>query len=299
MLRKSRSQGASCQDTKTSLGWRRKQNDDSAVADAQQSSVRARKMKIIPSRQSLISNNSSDGDLYDSEQSEAGAEAEGKPHVVTSERTFVRRMDQRDSKPPATTVNAVVSAHAVPASSSSAGAQATVVADEPKIIGNVGWFFGNWGQLKEQTTRRDVAATIRSSLKMNPAMIVGLAECGPDLESILQEEGSTPKETDGAEDAQRPKLRNLTFQYLTLRGNERGSLLLGTRANTSERIDCLDWKRVCHGIHKKESGFVTVDCLPAKSSRITIVAALGVITRSWSYMCITYLRTGRWIMKTE
>ena len=128
MLRKSRSQGASCQANKTSLGWRLKQNDDSAVADAQQSSVRARKMTRIPSRQSLISNDSSDGDLYDSDQSEAGAAADGKPDgkPESATRTFVRRMDQRDSKPPATTVNAVVSAHAVPASSSSAGAKATV-----------------------------------------------------------------------------------------------------------------------------------------------------------------------------
>ena len=115
--------------------------------------------------------------------------------------------------------------------------------DEEELdrIGNIAWYFGNWGQLSKKspaTSEGRVALDVKHRIKQNPAQVIGLAECEAETEQVL---------ADPAPAAVAAENLRAGFEYLTLRGQEAATLLMGARANTSQRVELLEWHRLKHG----------------------------------------------------
>ena len=52
-------------------------------------------------------------------------------------------------------------------------------------VGNIGFFFGNWGQRTKQKGGR-VQDNIDAQIKKNPAAIIGLTECEKETQAVLE-----------------------------------------------------------------------------------------------------------------
>ena len=52
-------------------------------------------------------------------------------------------------------------------------------------VGNIGFFFGNWGQRTKQKGGR-VQDNIDAQIKKNPAQIIGLTECEKETQAVLE-----------------------------------------------------------------------------------------------------------------
>ena len=118
-------------------------------------------------------------------------------------------------------------------------------------VGNIGWFCGNWGS---RAANKQVQKRIDDQLKKNPCQILGLCECQQETETILQMgEAGEGKDPAVAGKHQAPEFAEREDKaYLTLRGNEEVSVLLGVRSAVAERIDLLFWKRIDEGTYKKK-----------------------------------------------
>ena len=60
--------------------------------------------------------------------------------------------------------------------------------NEDATVGNIGFFFGNWGK-RTQKAAGGVQRNIDAQLKKNPGQIIGLCECQQETEMILRGEG--------------------------------------------------------------------------------------------------------------
>ena len=147
--------------------------------------------------------------------------------------------------------------------------------EEPGEIGNIGWYFGNWGQLSKKephTARGNRALQIQHRIKQSPAQVLGLSECEFHTQAFL----STPVALDLADPAQLdvpPEKRRNGFEYLCLWGQEESTCLRGVRAHTAQRIELLEWHRIRHG--KYQGG----DCPQQDDARPDLVGRLGGETR--------------------
>ena len=78
---------------------------------------------------------------------------------------------------------------------------------------------------------------------------MGLSECEAHTQEFLSQPPETvppdPAQSEVSEDKKRKG-----FEYLTIRGQEPVSVLLGVRANTSRRMEVLEWHRIAHGKHE-------------------------------------------------
>ena len=114
-------------------------------------------------------------------------------------------------------------------------------------VGNIGWLFGNWGKRPSNANMRE---HIDMVLKRNPAMIIGMAECCPQTEQVLRDQGA-----DGDPHAARGSLESRhSYQYLTLRGNEESSVLIGIRNTQGNALTLLDWERREEGCYRRKTG---------------------------------------------
>ena len=120
--------------------------------------------------------------------------------------------------------------------------------------GNAGWYFGNVGALTLNvdgvTLRTKEATELRSFTKNNPAQIMGLCQCDMHLEKYLYTAVAV-------EDQHEPSVAGdrASYDYLSLRGRERASLLLGVRLNTGLRIEKTNWDRLCHGRYRTKLAY--------------------------------------------
>ena len=119
--------------------------------------------------------------------------------------------------------------------------------NDSEHIGNLGWLFGNWGQ-----TPRDarVRQHVMNTLRRNPAMIIGLAECQQVSEDFMR----TPGEPAVAGAAEGSLEARQAYQYLTIRGNEESSVLIGLRAQTGNCLSLVFWERRREGTYRSRSG---------------------------------------------
>ena len=101
--------------------------------------------------------------------------------------------------------------------------------------GNVGWLFGNWGK---RPRNPDMREHLEMALKMNPAMVIGFAECDRESEELLRAPGCS-----GNEHAPKGSLHaRYSFAYLTLRGAEGSSVLIGVRERMGNALELLCWE---------------------------------------------------------
>ena len=122
--------------------------------------------------------------------------------------------------------------------------------EEAGQIGNIGWYFGNWGLLSkkdpQKTAEGNWARQIQHRIKQSPAQVLGLSECEAHTQQFL----GTPVALDAPDPAQLDvpqEKKRQGFEYLSLRGQEEGTVLVGVRANTAQRIELLEWHRIQHG----------------------------------------------------
>ena len=156
----------------------------------------------------------------------------------------------------------------------------------PRLDGNIGWFFANWGQVPPSGPKRDRIDTV---LKKNPATVIGLCECDAITDAYLRLPTICGKKKDDA-DAD-PQLRVDTTDseeerfnqrdqhcYFTLRGQEEVSILLGVRAGLGNGLKMLFWERRDEGTYKRDSGgrgIAYSRCLIAEVTLDLSAGALG------------------------
>ena len=126
-------------------------------------------------------------------------------------------------------------------------------------VGNIGWLFGNWGKRPSDVKMRDHLDHV---LKKQPAMIIGLAECEKVSEDVLRSPpavvtASPPAAVaaPAAADAEEEHFGNRqSFEYITLRGNEDSSILIGLRKQVGNTLDLLNWERRFEGTYSVRRG---------------------------------------------
>ena len=134
-------------------------------------------------------------------------------------------------------------------------------------IGNIGFFFCNYGM---RARLNDVQANIDLQIKRNPGNIIGICECQPATEEVLRRcpleavdpviAAGTPADAEPAvagphgEPAVAGIHGRREREYLTIRGDEDVSLLLGVRTDTAHNLSLLYWKRKLEGTVKTKSG---------------------------------------------
>ena len=119
--------------------------------------------------------------------------------------------------------------------------------------GNIGWFFANWGQVPGKGPKRE---RIDIVLKKNPATVIGLCEADAITDAYLRKtafRGTTKDEND-------PQLRvgdrmeqRDAPQYLTIRGNEESTLLLGVREGIGNELKLINWERKLECTYHRKS----------------------------------------------
>ena len=117
-------------------------------------------------------------------------------------------------------------------------------------VGNIGFFFGNWGQRTKQKDGR-VQDNIDAQIKKNPAQIIGLTECEKETQAVLESPavaGDSNHEGGSCFEARR------SHEYITLRGKEEVSVLVGVRSAVAEKMELLLWDRKYEGDYKCRGG---------------------------------------------
>ena len=98
--------------------------------------------------------------------------------------------------------------------------------NEQHQTGNCGWFFGNAGA---RSHNRKLQDHLDAVMKRSPALIVGLAECDCDTEKCLRAPGVPGKHLEGSSTRLDHVLARESYEYMTVRGSEDSSVLLGIR----------------------------------------------------------------------
>ena len=107
-------------------------------------------------------------------------------------------------------------------------------------IGNIGIMFGNWGRMPDDAEKR---RRVELQLKSGPAQILCVAEAEASVETLLE---SVPRNTSAAvaDASEMDELeKRPAFQYMTIRGRERSSILVAVRVNVAKSLECLYWER--------------------------------------------------------
>ena len=148
-----------------------------------------------------------------------------------------------------------------------------VAQNEGGHAGNVGFLFGNWGRMPCNVDQR---RNVELALKRHPAMIVGLAECEAQTEALLNTRGEPAPAVAGV-DAPPGLEGRESYEYLTLRGSEEVSVLIGLRATMGNQLTLVFWERRWEGTYKKKKKDVDAytRVLVAKVSLDHSVAFIG------------------------
>ena len=123
------------------------------------------------------------------------------------------------------------------------------VQNEGDHAGNVGYIFGNYGRMPASPDQR---RDLERQIKRSPAMIVGLAEC-EEITAVLLQQPGEPKPA--VADVPPGFEKRESYEYLTIRGSEEISVLIGLRANTGNDLSLVFWERRFEGTYKKKKRF--------------------------------------------
>ena len=118
-------------------------------------------------------------------------------------------------------------------------------------VGNIGWLFGNWGKRPSDARMRQHLDEV---LKKQPAMVIGLAECQVGSEEVLRSEPAAVAASADAEGQSCGFDSRPGYQYMTLRGDEADSVLVGVRQESGNTLELLDWERREEGTYRRRSG---------------------------------------------
>jgi hypothetical protein len=99
--------------------------------------------------------------------------------------------------------------------------------------GNCGWAFANGGARAKHKKKQEY---IDKLLKRSPAIILGLAECDHATDLMLCAPGEPAAATTGSLVGIEASLARASHEYVTIRGSEKHSLLLGVRKNNCRSL---------------------------------------------------------------
>ena len=128
-------------------------------------------------------------------------------------------------------------------------------------------------------------------------MVIGLAECQLETENVLRARGSVGDVT-----APQGRLESRDgFAYLTLRGCEESSILLGIRSNTGNSLEVLFWERRREGTYKCRGGKKMAEaytrCMVAKVDTNTNVGSMGKTHNVMAIHVHNHLANNKWPSK--
>ena len=141
----------------------------------------------------------------------------------------------RDTQPLSTFAVADVNPNSAVADAAEA-AEADGDAGGPSHIGNMCWMFGNFGKNPHNDAMKQ---NIWWNLRTMPATIIGLAECQKATERLLNQPAHVANPSAVASTLESRD----SYQYITTRGSEESTLLIGLRARMGSRLDLLHWER--------------------------------------------------------
>ena len=105
-------------------------------------------------------------------------------------------------------------------------------------VGNIGLPFGNWGK---RPTNLNMRNHLDKVLKKQPAMVIGLAECQLESQLVLEREPEPAAVAAPSKPGARRKFKNRPeLPYLTVRGQEVSSVLIGVRDQAGCALDMLE-----------------------------------------------------------
>ena len=93
-------------------------------------------------------------------------------------------------------------------------------------------------------------ARIENALRRGPAQVIGMVQCQECSEELLR----LPGEPAVAGAAKGSLEAREAFEYLTIRGREDSSVLIGVRAQTGNSIQLVYWDRRFDGTYRLRSG---------------------------------------------
>ena len=117
--------------------------------------------------------------------------------------------------------------------------------------GNLGWAFANGGARARNQERQEY---IDALMKRFPAQILGVAECDSVTEMMLRKPGEGAKSTESVVSRIDKSLARPSFEYLTLRGVERSSVLLAVRKHNCEKLELKDFLVKNEGTYQSKTG---------------------------------------------
>ena len=85
-------------------------------------------------------------------------------------------------------------------------------------------------------------------------MVSGLAECQAESEEVLRSEPAAVAASADAEGQERRFEDRPGYQYITIRGDEEDSVLIGVREESGNTLELLDWERREWGRYRRRSG---------------------------------------------
>ena len=114
-------------------------------------------------------------------------------------------------------------------------------------VGNIGFFFGNWGK---RSSCKDMAGNMSDQLRKNPCTIVGLAECDAATEDVMR--GTYPEEAASGGGSAVADLEAFASRqnrnFTTIRHDEDSSNLLAIRQSEGT-MEKLYWEAHFDGIY--------------------------------------------------
>ena len=113
--------------------------------------------------------------------------------------------------------------------------------------GNCGWAFANGGARAKNKAKQDY---IDKVMKRVPAQILGLAECDQKTEEMLRAPGEPKGNTTAPAGSIEAVLNRESFQYLTIRGSEKQSVLLGVRKRNCRSLTLKDFLVLNEGTYR-------------------------------------------------
>ena len=99
--------------------------------------------------------------------------------------------------------------------------------------GNCGWAFANGGA---RAKNKDKQEYIDKLVKRSPAIILGLAECDHDTDLMLRAPGEPAAVAPASVEGIEASFARASHEYVTIRGSEKHSLLLGVRKNNCRSL---------------------------------------------------------------
>ena len=131
--------------------------------------------------------------------------------------------------------------------------------------------------------RQGMRQTIEDCLKKTPAQIIGLAECERRAEALLR---APPYPGDKTAPTNSMAYRD-AYQFMTIRGKGKTSVLVGLRAHNGLRMELLYYDKIQHGPYPgKTSGNKRTSCSPIMICQVMLAQEMQFIGTAVAVMVV-------------